>query len=232
MTDPKTVLRHVALYLRKNPDLVWRAARNAAALKVTVPLDVARGLLARARGRKGAPEDVVLGGEPPALRVGATLRLMGTSLRASAAVRVAALDLGAESLRVALRLSDVSLRVVGESDSPVAALIKSGALDLSKPGELARYMPNRPPALAEAEGDRIVLDLMKVPQLAKNERARRVLRAVAPLVAVRSVETEGDALVVGLSPLPQGAAAAWQALRPQRAAGGRPPQNALFRGGE
>jgi hypothetical protein len=214
MNDPKTVLRNVADYVRRHPDLVRQAALNAAALKVTVPLDLARGLLARAPGGPQGPRDVVLAAEPPSLRVGAGVRLMGTSLRASAAVRVASIELGAESARVALRLSDVSLRVEGESDSPVAALIKSGALDLSKPGELARYMPNRPAALADAEGDRIVLELMKLPALAKNERARRLVRALATLVAFRSVEAEGDALVVGLSLLPQGIAAAWQTLRP------------------
>lgn len=215
MTDPKTVLRDVAQYLRKNPDLVWRAAVNAAALKVTVPLDAVRTLLGRVRGGKKAPRDVAIGAEPPALRAAATLELMGTPLRASAAIRVTSLEVGPESVRLALKLADVSLKVQGESDSPVAGLIKSGALDLSKPGELARYMPNRPAALVEAEGDRLVLDLMKVPKLAKNERVRRVLRTLTPLVAVRSVETEGDALIVGLSPLPQGVAAAWEALRPQ-----------------
>lgn len=215
MTDPKTVLRNVALYLRRHPELVWRVAVNAAALKVTVPLDVVRSLLARFAGRKGAPRDIVLSAEPPSLRLGATLELMKTPLRVGALVRVTSFDLGAESVRVALRLSEVSLKVEGESDSPVAGLIKSGALDLSKPGELARYMPNRPALLAEAEGDRIVLELAKLPQLAKNERARRTLKALSSIVAVRSVDTEGDALVVGLSPLPQGVAAAWQALRPQ-----------------
>ena len=33
-------------------------------------------------------------------------------------------------MRVGLRLSDVKLALLGESDSPVATLIKSGALDL------------------------------------------------------------------------------------------------------
>jgi hypothetical protein len=217
MTDPKTVLRNVALYLRRHPDLVWRVALNAAALKVTVPLDAARSLLAHFGGRKGVPRDIVLGAEPPALRVAAPVELMKTRLRAGAVVRVESVEFGPESVRLALRLSDVSLKVEGESDSPVAGLIKAGALDLSKPGELVRYMPNPPAMIAEAAGDRLVFELMKVPQLAKNERAQRLVKTLASLVAVRSVDTEGDALVVGLSPLPQGVAAAWQALRPQDA---------------
>ncbi|HEU4533850.1 MAG TPA: hypothetical protein VFS00_07015, partial [Polyangiaceae bacterium] len=102
MTDPKTVLRDVAQYLRKNPDLVWRTAVNAAALKVTVPLDAVRTLLGRVRGGKKAPRDVVIGAEPPALR-------------ASAAIRVTSLEVGPESVRLALKLADVSLKVQGES---------------------------------------------------------------------------------------------------------------------
>jgi hypothetical protein len=217
MTDPKTVLRNVARYFRDRPDLAWRVVRNAAALKATVPLDAARALLARLERRNAGagPSDIALGAESPALRLAASLHLMGTPLRASAVVRVTACELGDASVRVALRLSDLSLRLEKDSDSPLAALIKSGALDLSKPGELARYMPNRPPALAEAEGDRLVLELMKVPQLARSEQAKRVVKTLASLVAFTSVDVEGDALVVGLSPLPRGAAVAWRALRPQ-----------------
>ena len=59
-------------------------------------------------------------------------------------------------MRIGMRLSDVKLALLGESDAPVATLIKSGALDLSKPGNLVKFLPKRPPAIVEAEGDRIV----------------------------------------------------------------------------
>ena len=38
-----------------------------------------------------------------------------------------------------------------------------------------KFLPKRPPAIVEADGDRIVLDLMKVPAVADNRRLRRML---------------------------------------------------------
>ena len=59
-------------------------------------------------------------------------------------------------MRIGIKLSDVKLALLGESDAPVATLIKCGALDLSKPGNLVKFLPKRPPAIVEADGDRIV----------------------------------------------------------------------------
>ncbi len=57
------------------------------------------------------------------------------------------------------------------SESPVAALLRSGALDLSKPGNLAAYMPKRPAMLVAAKDDRVTLDLMRHPKFAKDAPA-------------------------------------------------------------
>src|SRR5581483_11627178 len=102
----------------------------------------------------------------PALRISLSIDAMGTPVRASAAIRIDEIDISPEAMRIGMRLSDVKLALLGESDAPVATLIKSGALDLSKPGNLVKFLPKRPPAVVEAEGDRIVLDLMRVPAVA------------------------------------------------------------------
>ncbi len=75
-------------------------------------------------------------------------------------------------MRIGIKLSDVKLALLGDSNAPVATLIKSGALDLSKPGNLVKFLPKRPPAIVEADEDRIVVDLMKVPAIASNEVLR------------------------------------------------------------
>jgi hypothetical protein len=138
---------------------------------------------------------------------------MGTPVRANAAIRVDEIDLSPESMRIGMRLSDVKLSLLAESDAPVATLIKSGALDLSKPGNLVKFLPRRPPVIVEAEGDRIVVDLLKVPALAGNSRLRRVLAVLTPVVNVKAVETDRDHLYVALRASPRGLPRAIAALR-------------------
>jgi hypothetical protein len=109
-----------------------------------------------------------------------------------------------DSLRIGVRLRDVKLALVGDSESPVATLIKSGALDLSKPGNLVKFIPKRPAAVVEAEGDRVVLDLLKVPKFAKDSRIRRALAILSPVVGIRAIETDRDHLYVKLRATPAG----------------------------
>lgn len=178
--------------------------RNSLGLRVGVPLAALR-FLARKFGGRKAPKDVEISAVPPGVRVAATLDLMGTTVRASAVVYVERLLFDAENLRIELRLAEVSLKVLDlTQETPVAALLKSGALDLSKPGNLAAYMPKRPPMLVEARDDRVVLDLMKHPKIGRDERLRRVLGVIVPLVTLRSIETDPEHLDVAFSAFPDG----------------------------
>lgn len=212
MPDKKALLLAASGYVRENPGEIVRAARNAVALRFGLPLDALRYLASQARGKR-APKNVELDAVPPGLRASATIDLMGTSVRAAASVFIERVAIEPDSVRIEVRLADVSLKVLGDSDSPVAALIKSGALDLSRPGNLAAYMPKRPPVLVEAEGDRIVIDLMKHPKLRENARARRAVGIVSRLVAIAAIETDPRHLDVALRPFPHGTSDALAALR-------------------
>jgi hypothetical protein len=211
--SPKAALLLAGRYLREHPRVLQHVAINTVRLKVTVPLDLLRYFVAQTAGKKKAPKDVVLEASPPVLKVAASVDLMGTPIRFGAGIKVDEIRLGLEELRIEIRLSEVSLRLEGPSDSPVAALIKSGALDLSKPGNLAKYMPNRPPTLIEAEDDRIVLDLMKDAKIAQNPKVRKILEIIVPVLAIRSFGTEGDALVIALRPKPSGVPTMLQKVR-------------------
>jgi hypothetical protein len=198
------VVETLVSYVRRHPEELLRLARNAVGLRFGVPISALRWAAGRLNGKK-APRDIEIQAVPPGIRAGATVDLMGTTVRAKATVYVEDVRLGAELLRIELRLADVSLRVLDDTqDTPVAALLKSGALDLSKPGNLAAYMPKRPPFLVEAKDDRIALDLMKHPRVAKDERIRRALAIVLPLVTVRGVQTDPEHLDVALRALPDG----------------------------
>jgi hypothetical protein len=213
MLDARSLLNAAVDYVRKNPDELLKAAINAAGLRFGVPIAGIRWVTSRAELPKKAPKDIDIGSAPPAVRVGLSVDAMGTPVRASAAIRVDEIDLSPESLRVGMRLSDVKLALLTESDAPVATLIKSGALDLSKPGNLVKFLPKKPAVIVEADGDRIVIDLMKVPALAGNNRLRRVLAVLTPVMNVRAVETDHDHLYVALKASPRGLPRAIAALR-------------------
>ena len=216
MLDARSLLSAAVDYVRRNPDELVRAAVNAAGLRFGVPIAALRWLSSQAKLPRKAPRDIEIGSSPPAIRISLSVDAMGTPVRASAAIRIDEIELSPETMRVGLRLNDVKLALIGDSSTPVATLIKSGALDLSKPGNLVKFLPKLPAAIVLAEDDRIVLDLMKVPALAHNEVLRRALAIVTPIMSVRAVETDRDHLYVALRASPRGLPRAFAALRAMR----------------
>jgi hypothetical protein len=213
MLDARDLLTAAVDYIRRNPDELVKAAVNAAGLRFGVPIAALRYLTAQAKLPKKAPKDIDIGSSPPAIRISLSVDAMGTPVRASAAIKIDEIDFSPASMRIGVKLSDVKLALLGESDAPVATLIKSGALDLSKPGNLVKFLPKRPGAIVEADGDRIVVDLMKVPAIAENARLRRLLAIVTPVINVRAVETDRDHVYIALKASPRGLPRALAALR-------------------
>jgi hypothetical protein len=208
--NPLSVLERAARWMRSHPEELIGAALDAVALRLTVPLDALRFLVRQLKG-KNAPEDVEMVAVPPGLRVAATLNAMKTKLRASATLLIEEMRLGPEELRFSLRLRHVSLAVIGQSDSPVATLVNSGALDLSRPGKLVANLPKRPPFIVEADGDRLVIDLMRDPKLAR--KLRRAAGVLTPLVTVTGVESKGDVMTLQLACFPEGLLGALGSIR-------------------
>lgn len=215
MFKPRAMIKAAVGYVRKNPDEVVRAAMNATGLRFGIPLATLRWFAAQLTGAK-APKDVEISSAPPAIRFSAVVDAMGTAVRASAAVKIDEVTITDESVRIGVRLRDVKLALVGDSDSPVATLIKSGALDLSKPGNLVKFVPKKPPAIVEAEGDRVVIDLMKVPKLANDPKVRKILGLISPVLGIRAIETDRDHLYVKLRATPAGLPEALGKLRTAR----------------
>jgi len=188
----------------RNPMSLLKVARHAVNFRVAVPLDALRWFVTNTPPGSNAPTDVSISARPPAIHFGATVEMMGSKLRASAAIKVEELRIHPEELRLTLRLSDVAMKVLDDSETPISGLIRSGALDLSKPGNLVNFMPKKPPALIEAHDDILVLDLMRVPKLANNYRLRKILRRLTPVVNIAALRTEGDFLIIGLRATPMG----------------------------
>lgn len=213
MPDKKAMLEAFGTYLKHHPEEVLRAARGALSLRFGLPLAALRWLAAQPLGEK-APKNVLIEAVPPGIRFAADIDAVGTPVRASAIAYVEKVVLNAEELRFEVRLSEVSLKLLDEgAETPVAALLKSGALDLSKPGNLAAYMPKRPSVLVEAAEDRIAIDLMKHPKLAGSRRVGKVLGLVTQVVSIGGIQTDWEHLDVLLRAFPEGLGEVLFALR-------------------
>jgi hypothetical protein len=212
MPTPQETVDAVRNYLRSHPEELGRAVRSAFGLRFGVPVAALRWLAQQAE-RTGKVEDFQIDSVPPGLRLGANVDMMNTPIRAGAIVFVERVVFNDEELTVALRLEEVSLKLNGESESPIAALIKSGALDLSNPGTLVNFMPNRSPVLAEAVGNRIVLDLMRDPNIGKNPLVRRAVSLLTSFVTLHGVETDKKHVDIAFRALPSGLGGAVRSVR-------------------
>ena len=212
MPTPQETVDAVRSYLRTHPEELGRAVRSALGLRFGVPLVALRWLGSQAE-RSGKVEDFQIDSVPPGLRLSGNLDLMDTPIRAGAVIYVERVVFNDEELTVALRLEDVMLKLNGESESPIAALIKSGALDLSNPGTLVNFMPGRSPVLAEANGNRIVLDMMRDPKIGKNPLVRRAVSLLTSFVTLHGVEADKKHLDIAFRALPGGLGGAARSVR-------------------
>ena len=212
MPTPQETVDALRSYLRQHPEEIGRAVRSALGLRFGVPLAALRWLGQQAE-RSGKVEDLQIDSVPPGLRLGGNVDLMNTPIRAGAIIFVERVVFNDEELTVALRLEDVQLKLNGDSDTPIAALIKSGAVDLSNPGTLVNFMPNRSPVLAEANGNRIVLDLMRDRNIGKNPLVRRAVSLLTSFVTLHGVETDTKHIDIAFRALPSGLGGAVKSVR-------------------
>ena len=67
--------------------------------------------------------------------------------------------------------------------------------------------------IVEAQDDIMVVDIMRNPKVRQNEKVRRVLEALTPVVNVTGISTDGDFLVLQLRATPLGFPRALNAAR-------------------
>jgi hypothetical protein len=207
------VLQRVCTFLKSNPDELVRVLRNAKGLKFGVPLAALRWLATQMNGR-GTAHAIELEAAPPGLKIRADLELKGTRVRAAACVAVSDIRITPGECRLELRVNNVALDLLDDSASPLSFLIKSGALDLSKIGNLIAVLPKRPAFLVEAQGDRIVLDLARHPAFSQ-PLVDRALTLITPLITVTKVSSDEDHVDVQFGLLRDGlssAVAYWRSL--------------------
>ncbi len=186
-------------FLYRNPSELVRAARGLVGRRLSVPLAGLRWLAEHATPRNIFPFGLRIDVAPPFIRLGAELNAMGTPIKASFSFGIERVAIAADSVQVSVRLADIDLALAGHSVSPLAVLIKSGVLDLSRPGDLVHHLPARPQLIVDACEDRIVFDLLKIPGVSRNPTARITASLLSSLIHIESITADDHHLHVVLA---------------------------------
>lgn len=210
--NAKVILNAAKDYLKQHPEEIARAVKGAFGLRLGMPLDSLR-YLAREFAPASKVKDIVIDSAPPGIRLSMTVDAVGSTLRVSLVVFIEEIRITADEIRIGARIADLNLKVLDGFQTPVAALVQSGALDLSKPGNLLAFIPKRPALIVDAKDDRVVVDLMKVPKLADNPKVRRMLKIATPVLNVRALRSKDDHLDLHLKAILSGLPEAVTAAR-------------------
>lgn len=198
-------------YLRRHPEELGRAVRGAVGLRFGVPIAAFRWLVEQISSDP-SEADVEISADPPGLRLAGTFENMKTRCRGSAVVFIDRIQVSSEQIRIELRLEQVGLKVLSANKTHLSALIKSGALDLSNPGNLVAELPDMPPVIVDAHDNIVVLDLMREPKLRSNRAVYRAVGLLSSMITVHGVETDPTHLDVVMRAFPRGLGAAADAI--------------------
>jgi hypothetical protein len=140
----------------------------------------------------------------PGLRVEGEAKALGAPIVFAA--RIDAEGVRVEGLRrtVRVRLSEVTLSTTDDAPGPLADAIRSGMIDTKHPATLIGNMVSLPDMVVAAEGQDVVIDLMKVPAIERDELLKAALAAATSYVGVTGIRASDDAIELQLGLLPGG----------------------------
>ncbi len=201
--DGTALLEETRVFFFAHPKELARSVVSAMGLSMRIPLPLLERWAALIVGEH-AYENFRIEVLPPGLRAHLRVNAMGTLLDAVADVVVERVLLRPDALRVRVRVEAVEVKPVGKARAPLAAILASDAFDFREVGALASWAPERHPALVEATGNILEVELLRIPALAEEPRLKRLLDSLTPLCGVSRVRTTDDALHLRLEPMPLG----------------------------
>jgi len=186
--------------VRLEPAQALRLAMQALRGRISIPLAAVRDRLADLSQKVSLDIEAVNGG----IRVQGEAYALGAPIVFAARVDAEGLRVEGERRTVCIRLSDVELSTDEDAPGPLADAIRTGMIDTDNPATLIGNMISLPEMIVEAEGQNLVIDLMKVPAIARDEISRAAFAAATSYLCVTGIEIADDAIELRLGILPGG----------------------------
>jgi hypothetical protein len=168
--------------------------------RISIPLSAVRSRVAQ-MSEKVALDIEAVG---PGLRVRGEAQALGAPIVFAARIAADGVHVAGQQRTVRIHLSEVELSTDGDAPGPLADAIRNGMIDTDNPATLIGNMISLPEMIVEAEGRDVVIDLMRVPAIRRNEVLREAFAAATSYLCVTEVEFLDDAIELRLGLLPGG----------------------------
>lgn len=197
---------------RLDPAQALRLAMQAFGGRISIPLSLVQSRLAE------LSEKVALEIEPasPGLRVQGEAHALGAPISFAARIDADGVHIEGERRTIRIRLSEVELSTREDAPGPLADAIRNGMIDTNNPATLIGNMISLPDMIVEAQGQDVVVDLMRVPAIQRDEMLRAAVAAATSYLCVTGIRVSDDAIELQVGLFPGGAREA--ALSTARAA--------------
>lgn len=185
---------------RLEPSRAIRLVTQALGGRIRIPLDTVRDRL----GEFSDKVDVDLRAAEPGLRIRGQAEALGAPIAFSARIEADGIQVAGERRTVRIRLSEVALATDDDAPGPLADAIRNGMIDTANPATLVGNMISLPDMIVEAEGQDILVDLMKIPAIQGDEMVRAAFAAATSYLCVTGIRIADDEIELQLGLLPGG----------------------------
>ena len=177
-----------------------RFVTHALGGRIAIPLSAIRSRL----GPLFEKVSLTIRAESPGLRLEGEAHALGAPIRFVARIDAKGVRVEGEQRTVRIRLSEVALSTPDDAPGPLADAIRTGMIDTEHPATLIGNMVSLPDMVVAAEGQDLVIDLMKVPAIERDELLKATLAAATSYLGVTRIRASDDAIELQLGLLPGG----------------------------
>lgn len=182
------------------PALALRLATSALTGRISIPLSLLRARVAQMSGKA----TIMLEAASPGLRVRGEAHALGAPISFAARIDADGVHVEGEQRTIRITLSEVELATTDDAPGPLAEAIRDGMIDTHNPATLVGNMMSLPDFIVEAEGRTVVIDLMRIPALAKDEMVRATVAAATSYLGINDIRVSEDSIDLQLGLLPGG----------------------------
>ena len=184
----------------REPAQALRLLLHALGGRISIPLSSIRSRIARVSEKVALEIEAV----SPGLRIQGEAHALGAPIYFAARIDADGVHIEGEQRTIRLRLSEVDLSTSEDAPGPLADAIRNGMIDTNNPATLIGNMISLPDMIVEAQGQDVVIDLMRVRAIQRDEMLRTAIAAATSYLCVKGIRVSDDAIELQLGLLPGG----------------------------